>query len=477
MAAAVLVAVAVVARAWWDSRLPGTYNVMQYGISEDGGGSPASTVRLVSVAQLTGETAGVPDDRFTLVAEHARVQLASGKTVDALTFNGQVPGPELRVHTGDLVEVTLRNKDVKEGVTIHWHGVDVPDADDGVAGVTQNAVPIGGEYVYRFRVRQTGTFWYHTHQDSEADVKRGLYGAFVIEPRTPPLPHSLELTVVAHTLHGVRVMNADDLTRRRAVSRGTRVRLRIVNSNDTTESFALMGTSFQVLALDGTDLHGPTPVSRRLLSVPAGGRYDLGFTMPTSPVQFELFASSAAYVLSADGRVSKVPPYPFWHDFDPLGYGSPTPTPFGSASRFDRSFTLKIQRKLGFENGRPGFHWALNGRFYPHVPMFIVRRGDLVKMTIINASSATHPMHLHGHRILVLSRNGIPNRGGPWWADTLEVEPETRYVVAFRANNPGLWMDHCHNLRHASAGLTMHLMYLGVYTPFEVGGPSHNTPE
>ena len=177
-----LVVVGVLARAWWDSRLPGTYNAMQFG-KVDAGGAASSSGRVVSVAALTGPASGVPDERFTLTAEHARVRLASGKTVDALTFNGRVPGPELRVHTGDLVEVVLRNKDVREGVTIHWHGVDVPDADDGVAGVTQNAVPIGGRYVYRFRVEQTGTFWYHTHQDSEADVRRGLYGAFVIEPR------------------------------------------------------------------------------------------------------------------------------------------------------------------------------------------------------------------------------------------------------------------------------------------------------
>ena len=95
-----------------------------------------------SVTDLHGP-AGVPTRRFTLTAEHAEVRLASGRTVDALTFNGTVPGPELRVHQGDLVEVTLRNKDVKDGVTIHWHGVDLPNAEDGVAGVTQNAVPPG----------------------------------------------------------------------------------------------------------------------------------------------------------------------------------------------------------------------------------------------------------------------------------------------------------------------------------------------
>ena len=138
---------------------------------------------------------------------------------------------------------------------------------------------------------------------------------------------------------------------------------------------------------------------------------------------------------------------------------------------------LKIQKKLGFENGRPGFHWAINGGLYPHVPMFVVSRGDLVKMTIVNDTNAVHPMHLHGHHMLVLSRNGVADHGSPWWSDTLEIDPGDRYEVAFRADNPGLWMDHCHNLRHATAGLTMHIMYAGVWTPFQIGGKAHNNPE
>ena len=84
--------------------------------------------------------------------------------------------------------------------------------------------------------------------------------------------------------------------------------------------------------------------------------------------------------------------------------------------------------------------------------MQMVREGDLVKMTFANRSFMDHPMHLHGHHVLVLSRNGEPVSGSPWWADTLNVAPGETYEVAFRADNPGLWMDHCHNLAHGRPG-------------------------
>jgi FtsP/CotA-like multicopper oxidase with cupredoxin domain len=101
-----------------------------------------------------------------------------------------------------------------------------------------------------------------------------------------------------------------------------------------------------------------------------------------------------------------------------------------------------------------------------------VRRGDLVKVTFLSRSVEDHPMHLHGHHMLVLSRNGEPATGGPWWTDTLNVAPGERYDVAFRADNPGLWMDHCHNLEHAAEGMTLYLAYQGYRTPYRVGsGP------
>ena len=120
-------------------------------------------------------------DELRLVARQESVVLSSGRTVEAWTF-GSLPGPEIRVQQGDLVEVTLENRDIADGVTLHWHGYPVPNGEDGVAGVTQDAIAPGQSFNYRFLANDVGTYWYHAHQVSSEAVGRGLFGAFVVEP-------------------------------------------------------------------------------------------------------------------------------------------------------------------------------------------------------------------------------------------------------------------------------------------------------
>ena len=462
---------------WYSSLLPDSYNVMDYGDVDGGGGPTAAHGHLHagrSLATLTGPK-GKPDARFRLVAKRAAVPLGSGRTTDAMTFNARVPGPELRVEQGDLVEVTLVNEDIDEGVSVHWHGVDLPNAEDGVAGVTQDAVLPGGTHVYRFRADQVGTFWYHSHQVASKQVRRGLLGALVIEPREAASRDAMDAVFIAHELGGRSTLDGQTGLRRRRVPRGAPVRLRLINAENSPRRFVLSGTPFRVLAIDGTELNQPRPLRDTTLDLAAGGRYDVGFTMPAAPVSLALEGTQAIVALGAEGRpVDAAEELP---TFDPLSYGRPAPTPFGRASRFDRSFTFEIGRKPGFFDGRPGLHWSINGGIYPDVPVFHVRQGDLVKVNIVNDTGAVHPMHLHGHHALVLSRDGVPSTGSPWWTDTLNVSSHERYEIAFRADNPGIWMDHCHNLAHAAEGLTMHLAYEGVTTPYTTGGHAHNTPE
>jgi FtsP/CotA-like multicopper oxidase with cupredoxin domain len=470
---AVAIAVAWVGIAWNASRVPGEFGALELAPADFGGGvvgdHHGGHARGISVAALHGPAAP-PDVRIKLVAQHAKVRLPSGRSVSALTFDGRLPGPELHVREGQLVEVTLVNRDVEEGASIHWHGVDLPNAEDGVAGVTQDSVPPGGGYVYRFRVSVPGTYWYHSHQHSADEVERGLYGALVVEPARSA--KAVDVVAVAHTIGGVALLGDSDVEQRRRVAAGTRVRLRVVNASDSLRRFALGGTSFHVVAIDAREKRGGTALTGATIAVPAGGRYDLAFTMPPDPVRLAVQGEHVDLVL-APGP-GGAPEAEFGEDFDPATYGAPAVV---VPERFDRRFRVDIGKRLGFLRGglRFGWQWTINGKKYPHMPMFMVQRGETVEFSFANHSGAAHPMHLHGHHMLVIARDG--RRVRPWWVDTLEIRPGDRYDVAVFATNPGVWMLHCHILRHAARGLVTHVAYEGVTTPFRMGSASGNQPE
>ncbi|GIE99465.1 multicopper oxidase family protein [Paractinoplanes rishiriensis] len=385
-----------------------------------------------------GVAAGVgePTKRFTLVA---------GTTATGWAFNGQVPGPELTATVGDVLEVTLRNTDIERGVTLHWHGYDVPNSQDGVPGITQAPVLPGAEFVYRFRADQAGTYWYHTHAVSDVGVRKGLYGVLVV--RTVPVT-GVDVTIPVHTLGGRTLPEP----RTERIAAGQPVRLRLVNTDNTTHRYALTGTPFLVAAIDGSDLAGPAPLTGTAVLIPAGGRYDLVFTAPATPVALLVDGRaiwSTGAVTTATGK---------WPVLDPLGYGRPAPVPW---SRHDREFTLVLDRGLDLKGLLPRYAHTVNGAADPDTGVQVARLGETVKFTVVNRSTVVHPWHLHGHHVLVLSRNGQPATGSPLWLDSFDVRPGEVWEVAFVAGNPGMWANHCHNLPHVEAGMTLHLMVRG----------------
>jgi FtsP/CotA-like multicopper oxidase with cupredoxin domain len=387
-------------------------------------------------------TVGAPTKRFTLTAGSAKVSV-SGRDVAAWAFNGQVPGPELSATVGDVLEVTLRNRNIGRGVTLHWHGYDVPNSQDGVPGVTQAAVLPGQEFLYRFRADQAGTYWYHTHAVSDVGVRMGLYGVLVVRPA--PVT-GVDVTVPVHTLAGLPL----PMPRVESVGPGVPMRLRLINTDSTTHRYALAGTPFRVAAIDGSDLRGPASLVDTAVLIPAGGRYDLVFTAPAAPVGLFVdgrLVYSTAPVSAATGA---------WPVLDPLTYGAASPVPW---SRYDRQFTLVLDRGLDLHGLLPRYAYTVNGAADPDIPPQVVHLGDIVKFTIVNRSLVVHPWHLHGHHVLVLSRNGKPATGSPLWLDSFDVRPGDVWKVAFPADNPGMWANHCHNLAHADAGMTLHLMY------------------
>ncbi|MEU8128826.1 multicopper oxidase family protein [Micromonospora sp. NPDC049049] len=393
-------------------------------------------------ASPAARIADEPTRRFTLTAATATVD-AAGRNVAAWAFNGQVPGPELTATVGDVLEVTLRNRNIERGVTVHWHGYDVPNDQDGVPGVTQAAVRPGQEFVYRFRADQAGTYWYHTHSASDVGVRMGLYGVLVVRPG--PVT-GLDVTVPVHTLAG-RPLPAAKVEK---VEAGVPVRLRLINTDSTTHRYALAGTAFRVAAVDGVDLRGPTPLADTAVLIPAGGRYDLVFDAPATPVALVVDGRtvySTGPVSTATGA---------WPVLDPLGYGATAPVQW---SRFDKTFTLVLDRGLDLRGLLPRYAHTVNGAADPDISPQVVRLGDVVRFTIVSRSQTVHPWHLHGHHVLVLARDGRPATGSPLWLDSFDVRPGEVWEVAFRADNPGMWANHCHNLAHADAGMTLHLTY------------------
>ncbi|MBP1977350.1 multicopper oxidase family protein [Cohnella thailandensis] len=492
-----VVAIAILAvQAWTDYRtsiLPEASGMMNHERIDTGGGAPAMMLGhqarhnhtgMVAVAALTGDLSAPVDIQYELVAQKRQITLASGAKVEAWTYNGEV-APQLRARQGENVEVKLINRDIDKGVTIHWHGYNVPNAMDGVPGMTQNVVRPGESFTYRFRAEQEGTYWFHSHQQAAEQVRNGLFGSFIVEPQEETANSDEEVILINHnwtTDRGEKTAFGDqDLMQRKQIMPGKTVKLRLINANNQSQKYMLLGSDYSITSIDGTPVRQPDSLSgQTAFRLAAGGRYDVSFTMPDHPVQFKL---GETIDLEGPGILfytNSLPNRPSFQAatglFDPSEYGEPAVNEVTAATEFDKEFRMILGNRMGFYNGEFHFLWTVNGEVYPHTPTFVVKEGETIKTTFINKSLSEHPMHLHGHHMTVLKKNGKRVKT-PWVTDTLNVEPDESYEVAFLADNPGMWMDHCHILEHAAVGMVLHLMYDNVMPSYEAGMRSGNLPE
>lgn len=469
-----LVLLAVVAGYWFTSRLSSAYAVTSMGTIDTGGAPMTHHMNdgpSVSVTSLVADSERAADVVFELTASQGTVQLADGRQITGYAFNGTSPGPALEATVGQLVEVRVHNQNVTDGMTVHWHGVDVPNAADGVAGVTQDAIPPGGDYTYRFVAQDVGTYWYHSHQVSHEQVLGGLFGVLVVKPAVTH--DGIDAIAAVHTYDGVRTINGRAGDSPVSARPGETVRVRVINTDNGAIPVWVSGAPFRVVAVDGRDLNEPGLIRDQSVLVTAGGRADLRVRVPeTGGVRVQVAGASLAI---GDDQAPTAPAPQQQVDF--LSYGVPAPKIGFDPQSASRHFRYDIGRRPGLLDGKPGLWWTINGKMYPDVPMYMVSEGDVAVFTITNNSGQVHPMHLHGHHMLVLSRDGVAATGSPWWVDSLEVGHGQTFELAFLADNPGIWMDHCHNLPHATQGLVAHLMYEGVVTPFVIGGDHDNEPE
>ena len=430
---------------------------------------------------------------FDLVAQPATSPLRGEghAPADVWSYGGSVPGPLIRAPQGGRLRVNFHNRLPVE-TTVHWHGLRLPNAMDGVPHLTQPPVPPGGRFTYEFDLPDAGTFWYHSHSRSSEQVERGLYGALVVQERRPPTVDR-ELTWVLDdwrltregrlaegfasphdVAHAGRIGNLVTVNGRvpqdLRVRRGERLRLRLVNAANAR----IFGLQFDahrplVVAIDGQPVAPHAPERGTVVLAP-GMRVDLLLDALGRPGERhavgDVFYPRAAYDLlrlAYDDAVLRDTPLP---PPQPLA-ANPLPEPDLAAAT-----THELRFEGGMHGGlhrarldgrtvefmsllRAGKAWAVNGVVadaHLHEPVLTLRRGQSYRLALVNDSRWHHPMHLHGHAFRVLARNGRPTAHREW-QDTVLMAPDERVEVAFVADNPGDWMLHCHVLEHQDGGM------------------------
>lgn len=229
-----------------------------------------------------------------IVAEVKPWTPAPGITVQAWTYNGTVPGPTIHVRQGDRVKVLFTNN-LTEPTTIHWHGLRLPAAMDGVPGMSQPPVQPGETFVYEFTASDPGTYLYHTHYDDLTQLDKGLYGAFVVDPITTGNNAERYDRDYLMLLSSWRIFSGSEnyfsingksypLTKPYVVRRGDRVRIREINISGTEfHTMHVHGHHFQVVAIDGQDVARAQRQSMVTVLIGPGETRDIAFRALAQP--------------------------------------------------------------------------------------------------------------------------------------------------------------------------------------------------
>lgn len=432
----------------------------------DSGAGTEVSGNTVSCADMSEAPSTAPVRSFDLEAYQTKVDIG-GKSVSAWTFDGTTPGPELRVKQGDRVVVKLANKDIDSGVTIHWHGVVLPCSQDGVAGVTQDAIGPGESFTYEFVAKHAGTYWYHSHQQSSEQAQRGLIGRLIVEPREETPAYDRDYAVTLQKLADKHwLTNGKRGGEMLAAKPGERIRLRLINSSSDLQWMGVAGVEFQVVSMDGQNLNGPDVIRDQWIPIGGGQRYDVLIAMPESSSQVKVYSrnkESLSVTLGEGAVPAKLDKK--GAEFDLTAYGKPLDDGITADMAFDREYELVLGPL------------DINGKRFHEIPPIMVKEGEWIKITLKHDLGSEHPMHMHGHLFKVLTKNGQPLTGSPVYADSVLLFQGDEYEIAFKADNPGLWMEHCHNLGHAANGMSMMINYEGVTTPYSVGTKSGNLPD
>ncbi|OGT30760.1 MAG: hypothetical protein A3E87_07340 [Gammaproteobacteria bacterium RIFCSPHIGHO2_12_FULL_35_23] len=408
---------------------------------------------------------------------------------------------------GQRFNVIVVNK-TSEPTILHWHGLIVPNNQDGVPYLTQKPIMPGQSFTYSFPLRQSGTYWMHGHFQlqeqqllaapliiqSPADSKQGyqdvvmmledftfknpaailanlkcesvLSGSSSLTNTVMPMAmssHHRDLNDVKYDafLTNGQTLQQPDVIK---VQAGKTVRLRIINGSASSNFFINLGTlTGQAVAVDGHDI---VPISKKQFQLSMGQRLDILVAIPSQGGAYPILAQGEGTTMQTGlilaTNQATIPQLSettntmagAFNYSDELQYRAIHPLPNKPVIR-----VLAVDLEGNMQN----YLWTINYKAWPYYQPLIVKKGERVELVFTNSTDMEHPMHLHGHVFEVTEINGKEIRGA--FRDTVDVMPHSTVKVQFDANNPGVWLLHCHNLYHAAAGMATVLEYSGYQAP------------
>jgi len=356
-------------------------------------------------------------------------------------FEGTVPGPILRVKRGEELRVRLVNELVTD-MTIHWHGLRVPNAMDGVAGLTQAAVAPGDTFDYRFTPPDAGSYWYYAPSRFIED--RALYGLLIVdEPERIDVDRDVGLVLDAWTLSADGRADASGTTHFTAnggpsldipVNTNERLRLRLLNaSRDRPLTVRIERHAATVMTMDGQPAE-PFPARDSRIALPPGNRVDLFIDAALAP------ESIAPIFVGLDDREAplarlvygpEAAARPVRTDVKPLPE-NPLPQRM--------NFAAAIKLDIALDDAR---HRPMPGSFGR--PLFTTAARQSVMIGFKNTTNQAHVVHLHGHSARLL--DALDDGWKPYWLDTILALPQRTTRIAFVADNRGKWLIESQVLR------------------------------
>lgn len=495
----------------------------------------------------------------------------TGKEKRAIAVNGQIPMPTLTFTEGDTAEIHVHNR-LRESTSLHWHGLYLPNKEDGVPYLTQMPIEPNTTHVYRFPIIQNGTHWYHSHSGLQEQI--GMYGSMVLLKRAddptfrkgiddlPSVPIILSEWTdynpdnVHRMLHNANdwfaikkntvqsygeaikaghfktkltnewkrmlAMDVSDVYYEKFLINGTsesqlsqfeagdKVRLRISNGGASSYFWlTYAGGKITVVANDGNDVE-PVEVDRLIIGV--SETYDVIVTIPTENTSYEFLATpedrtKSASIYIGSGIKQLVSPLPKLKYFEGMkmmndmmkmdgtmndmgmdmslqqmdmntvmypeitGENKPKKSEHSDHSNHTMpssdivtlNYTMLKSptkttlpkdapiRELRFEltGNMNRYVWSMDNRVLAETDKILIKKGEIVRITLYNNSMMRHPMHLHGHDFRVINGQGdyAPLK------NVLDIMPMETNVIEFEANLEGDWFFHCHILYHMMAGM------------------------